>query len=233
MKTFGVLRALGVGAMILGGSALASPARVTAIEEMLTTLRTQPKTASRMGEEARLLHYLAEATRDGGQKAKYREEGLQLCEAALKVNPEEPAALLWWTAHRGSQATALNPVQAVQIAKEVETRLLELRKVNPGFDSSAADRVLAVVYQVAPAVISVGSKKKAKKHLEEALKRHPDHPGNLIASAKFLLEEGDCEQAKRLAEKALASESLDDPLDGAQWRAEAERLVPRATKACR
>jgi hypothetical protein len=106
---------------------------------------------------------------------------------ALQLNPEEPAALLWWTAHRGAQATALNPFQAVKIAKEIETTLLKLRQVAPDFDSSAADRVLGIVYQVAPAVVSIGSKEKAQQHLNAALQRHPRHPGNLLSAAKFLL----------------------------------------------
>lgn len=187
-----------------------------------------------MGEEARLLHFLAEATGDSADRARYRKEGLSLAARALEENPEEPSALLWWTAHRGAQASALNPVQAVQIANEVERTLLKLRKVAPGFDASAADRVLGLVYQVAPPVVSIGSKAKAKKHLGAALKRHPDHPGNLLLSAKLLLDEGECETAKLFVAKVLASkESLEDPVEGGEWKAEAARLSARVSRECR
>jgi predicted Zn-dependent protease len=213
----------------------ASPSspRVAELERMLQTVRARPESPARLGEEARLLHFLAEATRDGGQRDRYREQGRALAKRALAEDPEQPAALLWWTAHRGAQATALNPFQAVKIAKEIEQTLLRLRAVAPEYDSSAADRVLGIVYQVAPAVVSIGSKEKAREHLNAALRRHPEHPGNLLSAAKYLLENGDCPKAKDLSQKVLASGLLADPLEGPLWRAEAQAVLERASRECK
>lgn len=216
----------------MASAAEASP-RVAQLERMLQELRARPQSPARLGEEARLLHFLAEASEDGGQRDRYREQGRALAKRALAEDPEQPAALLWWTAHRGSQATALNPFQAVKIAREIEQTLLRLRAVAPGYDSSAADRVLGIVYQVAPAVVSIGSKEKARTHLNAALARHPEHPGNLLSAAKFLLENGDCPKAKRLSRQVLASSALADPLEGPLWRAEAQRLLSSASRECR
>ena len=214
-------------------SGAAPSARVVELERMLQALRLQPESPARLGEEARLLHFLAVATGDGGPRDRYREAGRTLAKRALEQDPRQPAALLWWTAHRGAQATALNPFQAVKIAKEIEQTLLRLREVAPDYDSSAADRVLGIVYQVAPAVVSIGSKDKAREHLNAALRRHPEHPGNLLSAAKYLLENGDCPKAKDLAQRVLASRALTDPLEGPPWRAEAQALLARASRECR
>lgn len=205
--------------------------RVAELERMLQTVRARPESPARLGEEARLLHFLAVASEDGRQR--YRELGRALARQALAEDPDQPAALLWWTAHRGAQATALNPFQAVKVAREIEQTLLRLRAVAPAYDSSAADRVLGIVYQVAPAVVSIGSKEKARTHLNAALGRHPEHPGNLLSAARFLLENGDCPKAKDLSQRVLASGALADPLEGPLWRAEAQATLQRASRECR
>jgi hypothetical protein len=203
------------------------------ILQELATLRRAEETPGRLADEARLLHFLAEAS-GGEERAQARREGLALAERALARNPREPGALLWWTAHRGAQASMLNPFEAVQIAREVEERLLLLRDVDPAYEHSAADRVLGHVYQVAPAGLSIGSMKKAELHLRAAMARHPRFPANQLLYGQLLMRSGDCHGAQGLARAVLDSDELErHPLERAGWKAEAAQLAARAKRECR
>jgi hypothetical protein len=196
------------------------------LEQRLTELRREPRTATRLAGEARLLQFLAQSEEDDGARGRHHAEGLAVAEAALALDPDDPAALLWWIAHRGSQASPLNPVAAVRIANEVERSLLRLRERAPEHEYAAADRVLGVVYFTAPPVVSIGSLKKAEQHLGDALRRFPTYPGNQLAMAQLLVKKGDCRLARRGAELVLSSRELTRfPLEAPIWRREARDLL--------
>ena len=132
---------------VLLGQPLASAG---ALLDQLAALRTRPETPERLGAESRMLYFLAETTPDGAERERRHQEGLAVAERALAIDPDAPSGLLWWSAHRGSQASVLNPFAAVRIAQEVEVALLRLRAAHPDYDHAAADRALGHLYQVAP-----------------------------------------------------------------------------------
>lgn len=198
------------------------------VEGRLAALSREPESARRLGEEARLLHFLAEATPGGDARDVLRERGLAAAERALALDRDEPLAILWWTAHRGSQATALRPLEAIRIASDIEKALLRLRDLAPDFDHAAADRVLGHVYRIAPAMISVGSLEKSRRHLREAVRRAPAYPGNLLALAQLLAQQGRCADARKGARVVLESPLLArHPLEAPAWRREARELADR------
>src|SRR5690349_13185427 len=83
----------------------APPAERDAVAARLEALRRGPEAPGRLAEEARLLHFLAEATPAAEERARLHAEGLALAERAIAQDRDDPAAILWWAAHRGSQAT--------------------------------------------------------------------------------------------------------------------------------
>jgi hypothetical protein len=171
---------------------------------------------------------MAQAAPDDRARERLHEEGLALATEALALDPDEPAAILWWIAHRGSRASALNPVVAVRIASEVERSLLRLRELAPDHEHAAADRVLGILYFTAPPVVSVGSMAKAEKHVLDALRRFPTYPGNQLTMAELAAKKGDCRLARRGAELALRSRELErSPLEAPIWRRQAEGLLAR------
>jgi hypothetical protein len=199
-----------------------------ALEVALAELRGQPRSAKRLAGEARLLQFMAQGEEDGRARDRLHAEGLALAEEALALDRDEPAAILWWTAHRGSEASPLNPVAAVRIASEVERSLLRLRELAPDHEHAAADRVLGIVYFTAPPVISVGSMKKAEQHLRDALRRFPTYPGNQLTMAELLAKKGDCRLARQGAQLALTSRELARfPLEAPIWKRQANQLLAR------
>jgi hypothetical protein len=61
----------------------------------------------------------------------------------------------------------------------MERTLKQAEELDPGFDYAGPDRCLGLLYRDAPGwPLSLGSAKKARKHLERALERSPDYPEN-------------------------------------------------------
>ncbi len=200
----------------------------------LEALKAQPESAQTFAAQARLHHYLAERARSRSDRRKHRKAGMKAAERALALDGGHPEALMWWTAHRGAEATALNPFAAIRIANEVERTMTKLLNLAPDHDHGAADRVLGRLYHLAPASLSVGSKEKARKHLEAAMARAPAFPGNQLFYAEFLLSEGDCPKARALAQAvadAHAESAARFPLDAEGWKTAASALLER-TGAC-
>ena len=102
---------------------------------------------------------------------------------------------------------------------EIERTLLQLEHDDPAYDHAAAARVLGRLYHKAPALISVGSSRKAAAYLEEALARAPEFPGNWAFAADFYLDRHDCARAKPLGDRLRAAGDLDRfGVDGREWR---------------
>src|SRR3954447_17478496 len=91
-------------------------------------------------------------------------------------------------------------LQELGVIPEVETTLLRLERLDPGYDHAAAARALANLYWKAPPLISVGSTKKAAQYFSVALARDGAFPGNQAHAAAFFADQDDCAQARRLAE---------------------------------
>jgi hypothetical protein len=199
-----------------------------AIQAQLESVRSEPETAQRLAQEARLLHYLAEIAPSDEERRALHEQGFRAAEAALALDRDEPAAILWWTAHRGRLVSPLNPIAAVRAAAEIETDLLRLRGLAPRHDHAAADRVLGILYRLAPPILSVGSMKKAEEHLRSAMQSDPWYPGNQLSWAELLAQKHECRLARQGAQLVLGSPALRRfPLEAPGWTRQARAILER------
>ena len=148
------------------------------------------------------------------------ERGVALGRAALATNPDARDALLWLPANLARAALTRSKLHALRVIPEVETTLLRLERLDPGYDHAAAARALANLYWKAPALISVGSAKKAAQYFSLALARDGAFPGNQAQAAAFFADQDDCARARHLAEAVARRTDLDafGP-DAAEWRA--------------
>jgi len=158
------------------------------------------------------------------------QRGIDLARAALSTTPDAPDALLWLAANLAGEALTHGKLHALRIIPEIEATLLRLERVAPAYDHAAAARALANLYWKAPAVISVGSSKKATAYFETALQRAPAFPGNQAMAAAFFASRRDCARAKPLAEAVARRTDLDTfGPDAAEWR----RLADEVLRDCR
>jgi hypothetical protein len=154
------------------------------------------------------------------------ERGVTLGRAALAANPDARDALLWLPANLARAALTRGKLHALKVIPEVEATLLRLEQVDPTYDHAAAARALANLYWRAPALISVGSSKKAAQYFTLALARDGAFPGNQAHAAAFFADQRDCARARPLAEAVRGRAGLDafGP-DAAEWRALAEEAL--------
>jgi hypothetical protein len=147
------------------------------------------------------------------------QRGIDLARQTLARSPDQPDALLWLSANLAGEALTHGKLRALRVIPEIERTLLRLEQVAPNHDHAAGARGLANLYWRAPAVISVGSSKKAAAFFELALRRAPDFPGNQAQAAAFYDSERDCARAAPLAAAVAARQDLEafGP-DAAEWR---------------
>ncbi|RZA08980.1 MAG: hypothetical protein EOP11_03125 [Proteobacteria bacterium] len=178
-------------------------------------------------ESARLFREGAE-TESETNKRRLHEEGLALAEAAKQVNPENPGALLQWTMHASAIAAMDKNLAALQQIKRIETTLLRLKEIAPGYEHAAADRTLGLLYRNAPMIISIGSTARAGRHLKEAFAKDPAYPGNCIFLADFYLGEGEKREARRLVKDCGTEEKIGAyPVEAAEWKRLARRILDK------
>jgi hypothetical protein len=165
---------------------------------------------------------------DAAARASY-ERGVALGRAALAANLDAREALLWLPANLARAALTHGKLRALKVIPEVEATLLRLEALDPSYDHAAAARALANLYWKAPALISVGSSKKAAQYFSLALARDGAFPGNQAHAAAFFADQRDCGRARPLAEAVTRRADLAafGP-DAAEWRA----LAAEALEIC-
>jgi tetratricopeptide (TPR) repeat protein len=158
--------------------------------------------------------------RDSKARRREFEAGIKVAEARLGQNPDDPEGLYWLANNMGALALERGKMSALPVVPKMEKLLLRLHEVAPTYANGGAARVLGRLYDKAPAMISIGSAKKARLWLERALTIDPDHPGNLAFAAEFFANQGEGQPARDLATRCR--QTLDrgeyGP-DEAEWRA--------------
>jgi hypothetical protein len=153
-------------------------------------------------------------------------QGIAAARARLARNPDDPDGLLWLAANLGAEALERGKLAALRVLPEMERLLLRLDATAPSYDHAAAARTLGRLYHKAPAIISIGSMKKARLWWQKALALAGDHPANLVLAADFHDADGDQQRARQLATRYLAAPvSADEHPEAPQWRQLAEQIV--------
>jgi len=109
------------------------------------------------------------------------------------------------------------------------------RDSDPSFDFAGPDRNLGLLYRDAPALLSVGNRAQAKKHLERAVELAPDYPENRLNLIESLLKWSDRNGVKRelkaleevwpRARAAFASERW--ATNWADWEARRQKILKK------
>jgi hypothetical protein len=169
---------------------------------------------------------LGRAARASSERLRYFREGMARAQACLAGRPEDPEGLYWLAVNTGAEALERGRFQALPALPEMERLLLRCHAVAPAFEHAGPARVLGRLYQKAPAVISIGSNKKARQWLETALATAPDFPGNMAFAADFLSNQGEPQRANELARRCLSLlAGRDYGPDGEEWRTVATEVL--------
>ena len=123
----------------------------------------------------------AEFATNEAQRASLAEEGIVAAEYAVKAEPKNPAAHFFLAMNKG-QLARTKTLGALPLVKEMEESFLRSIKLDPKFEHAAAYRSLGMLYLDAPGwPASIGSRSKARRHLEKAVELSPEYPTNHLA----------------------------------------------------
>lgn len=215
-RLLAVVAALVVGlstALHAGDTALASRAEAAflAARAAFATNRLAVGAAWNLGRTA--FDWAEFQSRDA-DRARIAEEGIAACRAAVSNAPASAPAHYYLALCRG-QLAQTRRLSALKLVAEMEADFLAASTLDQTLDHAGPDRGLGLLYLQAPGwPTSIGSKSKARQHLERAVSLDPDHPENRIALAEALL---------RWKEREAARDQL-DALEKV-WEAARRRLT--------
>jgi hypothetical protein len=135
------------------------------------------ETAWKLG---RSCYDMSSLQKDSAIEARYAEEGIAACRASLAQNSNSVAAHYYLGMDIGQLADTKRNLSALWMVKDMEREFAIARLLDVHFDFAGPDRNLGLLYRDAPAIASIGSRSKARQHLEESVKLAPEFPENQL-----------------------------------------------------
>lgn len=182
-------------------SLTANPSLVERADKKLREARAQfladSKNATNAWQLGRACFEWSELLKDPNQQEKFAKEGIAACRQAVAIAPKSAQAHYYLGLTIGQFADTKRNMAALKMVKEMEHEFLTTRELDEHFDFAGADRNLGLLYYEAPSFISIGSRSKARHHLQRAVELAPDFPENRLNLIETLLKWGDHEEAKR------------------------------------
>lgn len=129
----------------------------------------------------------AEYSSNSTQRAALAHEGIAAAKLAVKSSPTNAAGHFYLAMNKG-QLARTKSLGALSLVRDMETSFQRAIALDPKFDHASAQRSLGMLYLDAPGwPTSIGSKSKARKHLERAVELAPEYPTNHLALMEALL----------------------------------------------
>ncbi|MGC8744904.1 MAG: tetratricopeptide repeat protein [Verrucomicrobiia bacterium] len=162
----------------------------------------------------------AEFATNSSQRAYLAEQGIVAAKSVLEKEPQNGEAH-YWLAMSLAQLARTKGWGALKIVNEMEKEYLKAIELNPEIDYAGPHRLLGLLYRDAPGwPISVGSKHKAKYHLQQAVKLAPNFPDNQLFLIESYIKWGEKSEAiKQLKEAKPLIENARGVFTGEYWSA--------------
>ena len=139
----------------------------------------------------------AEFATNDTQRAGIAREGIAACRQLTARQPDLAAGHYYLAMNLG-QLARTKFLGALPIVEEMETEFKSAAALDARFDYAGAERSLGLLYFDAPGwPTSVGSRSKARLHLERAVTLSPDYPDNRLSLLEVYLKWGDKEGIQR------------------------------------
>lgn len=172
----------------------------------------------------------AEFSTNNAERAALAIQGIDACRQALAHDAKSAPAHYYLGMNLG-QLARTKLLGALKLVGEMERAFKTAATLDEHFDSAGPDRCLGLLYYEAPVIGSVGSRPKARKHLERAAELAPEFPENRLNLAEAYLKW----REKKLLQRELdALEKLQPAartnFAGADWEAAWVEWVRREKK---
>src|SRR5260370_20620318 len=132
----------------------------------------------------------AEYATNSAQRAELAEKGIAASRKAVAGAPHSVAGHYYLGMNLG-QLARTKSFGALKLVGQMEHEFTIARDLDEHFDHAGPDRNLGLLYRDAPALGSIGSRTKARQHLQRAVQLAPDFPENRLNLIEADLKWGD------------------------------------------
>ena len=159
--------------------------------------RAEPIKADLAWQFGRAAFDWAEFATNDTQRAAIADEGIAACRQLTARQPALAPGHYYLAMNLG-QLARTKFLGALKIVEEMEQEFKRATALDARFDYAGADRSLGLLYFDAPGwPTSIGSRSKARHHLERAVTLSPDYPDNRLCLLEAYLKWGDKEGIQR------------------------------------
>jgi len=142
---------------------------------------------------------LGEFAKDDDAREKLALEGIEVCRAVVARSPKHAAGLYYLGMNLG-QLARTKTLGALSIVREMEVVFKRSAELDNKFHYAGADRCLGLIYLDAPGwPTSIGSKSKARQHLQRCVELSPEYPDNHLELMEAYLEWKDIKTLQKAA----------------------------------
>ena len=187
--------------MGLGGVAGAvegeqSGAALQAFRQAQTEYKKQPQDTQAGWHFGRACFDLADFATNNAERAEIAGRGITACRQSIARGSNCAPAHYYLGLNLG-QLARTRDLGALKLVDEMEQEFIRAIGLDAAFDYAGPERSLAMLYRDAPAIVSIGSRSKARQHLQRALQMAPQYPDNRLILIESCLKWGDRSGAAR------------------------------------
>ncbi len=199
--------------------------------KMKTGYESDPTNSQSALKFARACFEFAEFATNSTQRALLANEGIKAARWVLENQPQNGEAH-YWLAMNLAQLSRTKGWGALKIVNEMEKEYLKAIELSPEIDYAGPHRLLGLLYRDAPGwPLSIGSKQKAKYHLQQAVKLAPDFPDNQLFLIESFIKWGEKSEAIRQYNQAkIIIQNAKNVFTGDYWAASWEDWNSRLKK---
>ncbi len=171
---------------------------------------------------------LADLATNKAERAQIAQLGIDACRKSVAADSNSAPAHYYLSLNLG-QLARTRTLGALKLVSQMERELSRAIELDSHFDYGGAERSLGLLYRDAPTLGSIGSRSKARQHLQKAVELAPSYPDNRLSLIESYLKWGEREPARREL-KALkeswprARLEFSEPVWKQSWQEWEERL---------
>ncbi|HWD94503.1 MAG TPA: hypothetical protein VG938_19385 [Verrucomicrobiae bacterium] len=117
--------------------------------------------------------------KEAAQEASLAEQGIAASRRSLALS-NSVEGHYYLGMNIGQLADTKHNLSGLHMVKEMEKEFLASELLDEHFDYGGPDRNLGLLYRETPVIVSIGSRSKARQHLQKAVELAPDFPENRL-----------------------------------------------------
>jgi tetratricopeptide (TPR) repeat protein len=159
--------------------------------------QSNPENFTNAWQLARTSYDFADFATNGAQRAAIANQGITACRQSL-AHDSNSAPVHYYLAMNLGQLARSEFIGALRLVREMEREFKTAAALDAHFDFAGPERNLGLLYRDAPGwPMSIGSKRKSRSFLEQAVKLAPNYPENLLNLAESYLKWSERDAAKK------------------------------------